>query len=156
MKRYLACVADTRISKREIPLKELIRLIIKSAVETGTPFTFNRDIVNAANPNHHKGMIYCSNLCTEIAQNMSPLSHASQKVVEVGGETVIVDEYRPGDFVVCNLASLTLGHIDVNRDEELERTISVIVRALDNVRAAAGRAASTLRIVIMTQRNGRS
>ncbi len=132
-KRYLACVADTRISKREIPLKELIRLIIKSAVETGTPFTFNRDIVNAANPNHHKGMIYCSNLCTEIAQNMSPLSHASQKVVEVGGETVIVDEYRPGDFVVCNLASLTLGHIDVNRDEELERTISVIVRALDNV-----------------------
>ncbi len=132
-KRYLACVADTRISKREISLKELIRLIIKSAVETGTPFTFNRDIVNAANPNPHKGMIYCSNLCTEIAQNMSALSHTAQKTVEIEGETVIVDEYRPGDFVVCNLASLTLGHIDVNCDEELEHTVSVIVRALDNV-----------------------
>ncbi|MFR3752139.1 MAG: hypothetical protein ACLTW9_06855 [Enterocloster sp.] len=51
--------------------KDAVRLILKSAVETGTPFTFNRDTVNRANPNSHQGMIYCSNLCTEIAQNMS-------------------------------------------------------------------------------------
>ena len=54
-KRYFDCVADHRISKRVIPIKELIRLIIKSAVETGTPFTFNRDHVNKMNPNGHKG-----------------------------------------------------------------------------------------------------
>ncbi len=132
-KRYLNCVNDARISKREIVLKDLIRLIIKSAVETGTPFTFNRDIVNAANPNSHKGMIYCSNLCTEIAQNMSPLSHTTQKVIEVDGEQIIVDEYKPGDFVVCNLASLTLGNLNVQDDEELEHVIQVVVRALDNV-----------------------
>lgn len=68
-------MADSRLSRRTVTVKELVRLIIKSAVETGTPFAFNRDIVNRANPNSHKGMIYCSNLCTEIAQNMSPMGN---------------------------------------------------------------------------------
>ena len=36
-------------------------------------------------------------------------------------------------FVVCNLASLSLGNIDVNNEEELSHIIHVIVRALDNV-----------------------
>lgn len=43
---------------------------MKSAVETGTPFIFFRDTVNEANPNKHAGMIYASNLCHEIAQNV--------------------------------------------------------------------------------------
>ena len=55
-KKYLDCVNDRRISKRIIPIKEIVRLIIKSAVETGTPFTFNRDHVNNMNPNPHKGL----------------------------------------------------------------------------------------------------
>jgi ribonucleoside-diphosphate reductase alpha chain len=131
--RYWDCVADSRIDKRPILLKDLIRLIIKSAVETGTPFTFNRDIVNEANPNSHKGMIYCSNLCTEIAQNMSPLYHIEQEIKDEQGQSIVVDTYLPGDFVVCNLASLSLGHIDVNDDQELEDVISTIIRALDNV-----------------------
>lgn len=132
-KKYWDCVYDFRIDKREIQLKELVRLILKSAVETGTPFTFNRDIVNRANPNPHKGMIYCSNLCTEIAQNMSPLTHTKQEILTVNGEEIVVDTTKPGDFVVCNLASLTLGNIDVSNDEELKHIISVTVRALDNV-----------------------
>ena len=48
-----------------------MKKIMKSAVETGTPFIFFRDTVNQANPNKHAGMIYASNLCHEIAQNMS-------------------------------------------------------------------------------------
>lgn len=131
--RYWDCVADPKIDKRPILLKDLVRLIIKSAVETGTPFTFNRDIVNEANPNSHKGMIYCSNLCTEIAQNMSPLYHIEQEIKDEQGQSIVVDTYLPGDFVVCNLASLSLGHIDVNDDQELEDVISTIIRALDNV-----------------------
>ena len=130
--RYRDCVADNRIEKRVIPIKELVRLILKSAVETGTPFVFNRDAVNRANPNHHKGMIYCSNLCTEIAQNMSGISDVSQEIVEQNGETVIVNTTKPGDFVVCNLASLSLGHIDLAGDE-LENITGCVVRALDNV-----------------------
>lgn len=132
-KRYLECVEDQRISKRYIPLKDLLRLIIKSAVETGTPFAFNRDIVNRANPNKHKGIIYCSNLCTEIAQNMAGVSDVSQTVETVDGETVVVTTTKPGDYVVCNLASLNLGALDVTNDAELEHTITSVVRALDNV-----------------------
>jgi len=130
--KYRDCVADNRIEKRVIPIKELVRLILKSAVETGTPFVFNRDAVNRANPNHHKGMIYCSNLCTEIAQNMSGIQDVSQEIVEQNGETVIVNITKPGDFVVCNLASLSLGQIDLDSDE-LETITGHVVRALDNV-----------------------
>mgnify|MGYP000379245357 CR=1 FL=1 len=91
---------------------------MRSAVETGTPFTFNRDIVNRANPNAHQGIIYCSNLCTEIAQNMSAIESVSTEVRTEDGDTVVVKTVRPGDFVVCNLASLSLGHLPLE-DEEL-------------------------------------
>ena len=132
-KRYHSCVADSRIHKRVIPIKELIRLILKSAVETGTPFAFNRDIVNRANPNKHAGVIYCSNLCTEIAQNMSAIESVEQKVQTVDGDTLVVTTTRPGDFVVCNLASLSLGRINTQDSAELAAITRSAVRALDNV-----------------------
>lgn len=131
--RYLDCIRDGRISKRSLPIKELIRMIIKSAVETGTPFAFYRDAVNRMNPNPHKGMIYCSNLCTEIAQNMSEIKQINQEIIDVEGESIVVTKTKPGDFVVCNLASLSLGKLDVNDDSELQETIEFVVRALDNV-----------------------
>ena len=131
--RYLSCVADNRIHKRSIPIKDIIRLILKSAVETGTPFAFNRDLVNRANPNKHCGIIYCSNLCTEIAQNMSAIESLSQEVQTIDGETVVVTTTRPGHFVVCNLASLSLGRIDVRNPQEVEEITRSAVRALDNV-----------------------
>lgn len=131
--RYLDCVHDMRIQKRVIPIKEIVRLIIKSAVETGTPFTFNRDHVNRANPNSHKGIIYCSNLCTEIAQNMSAIEQVEQKVETVDGEQVVVTVTKPGEFVVCNLASLSLGNIKVEDRSEVEYITESAVRALDNV-----------------------
>lgn len=131
--KYLDCVADERIEKRIIPIKDIIRLIIKSAVETGTPFTFNRDHVNRANPNGHKGMIYCSNLCTEIAQNMREIEEVEERIETAEGETIIVTVTKPGEFVVCNLASLSLGNLDVEDEEEISRITSYVVRALDNV-----------------------
>ena len=131
--RYYDCVADERIEKRIMSVKEIVRLIIKSLVETGTPFTFNRDSVNRMNPNSHEGIIYCSNLCTEIAQNMSAMQVDEPEMLAVDGETVVVQKTRPGNFVVCNLASLTLGRMNVTDDGELWHTISTVVRALDNV-----------------------
>ncbi len=131
--RYLSCVADNRIHKRSIPIKDIVRLILKSAVETGTPFAFNRDLVNRANPNKHCGIIYCSNLCTEIAQNMSAIESLSQEVQTINGETVVVTTTKPGHFVVCNLASLSLGRIDVRNPKEVEEITRSAVRALDNV-----------------------
>ena len=132
-KRYFDCIADDRIEKRVMSVKEIVRLIIKSLVETGTPFAFNRDTVNRMNPNSHKGIIYCSNLCTEIAQNMSAMHVEEPECINVNGETVVVRRTRPGDFVVCNLTSLSLGKMDVTDDGELRRTITVAMRALDNV-----------------------
>ena len=131
--RYLDCINDFRIQKRVIPIKSLVRLIIKSVVETGTPFTFNRDHVNRANPNPHKGMIYCSNLCTEIAQNMAEIEHISEEIVTKEGDTVVVSTTKPGEFVVCNLASLSLGNINVEDPEEINEITCSAMRALDNV-----------------------
>lgn len=132
-RRYRDCVADPRIPKRRILIKDLVRLILKSAVETGTPFAFMRDAVNRANPNGHEGVIYCSNLCTEIAQNTSAIEEVAREVVTEDGDTVVVTTTRPGDFVVCNLASLSLGRLPVEDDETMGRVIETAVRALDNV-----------------------
>ena len=131
--KYLDCVRDSRITKRVIAIKDVVRLIIKSAVETGTPFAFNRDIVNRANPNRHRGMIYCSNLCTEIAQNMGAITKVEESIREIDGETVVVSVTKPGEFVVCNLASLSLGNIDLDDRDLLEHVTESAVRALDNV-----------------------
>lgn len=133
LEKYLDCISDERIDKRVMSVKDMVRLIIKSTVETGTPFVFNRDIVNKSNPNSHKGIIYCSNLCTEIAQNMSAIELKSREVKIIDKEEIVVESTKPGDFVVCNLASLVLGNIDVNNTKELEDVINTVVRALDNV-----------------------
>ena len=66
-KRYWDCVNDPRLSRRTISIKDIVRLVLRSAVETGTPFTFNRDIVNRANPNAHQGL--------SIAQTYARKSH---------------------------------------------------------------------------------
>ncbi len=131
--RYLDCVEDPRISKRSMTIRDIVRLIIKSAVETGTPFAFMRDTVNRANPNPQEGMIYCSNLCTEICQNTSGIEQVSREVKTDDGDCVVVTTTRPGDFVVCNLASLTLGKINLEDRGELRDIIHSVVRALDNV-----------------------
>ena len=132
-RKYLDCVNDQRLSRRVISIKDIIRLVLRSAVETGTPFTFNRDTVNRANPNAHKGMIYCSNLCTEIAQNMAPIETVSKEVETKDGDTIVVTTTRPGEFVVCNLASLSLGRLPLEDEEQMQEKVATVVRALDNV-----------------------
>ncbi len=132
-RKYLDCVNDQRLSRRVISIKDIVRLVLRSAVETGTPFTFNRDTVNRANPNAHKGMIYCSNLCTEIAQNMAPIETVSKEVETKDGDTVVVTTTRPGEFVVCNLASLSLGRLPLEDEDKMREKVATVVRALDNV-----------------------
>ena len=131
--KYYECVKDEKISKREMKVKDIVRLIIKSAAETGTPFTFYRDTVNKMNPNKHKGMIYSSNLCTEIMQNMSSMKIEKSEIVDECGDKIIVERIKSGDFVVCNLSSLVLGNIEVENDEELSYVVETQIRAMDNV-----------------------
>ncbi|MFR8744029.1 MAG: ribonucleoside-diphosphate reductase subunit alpha [Peptoniphilus sp.] len=131
--KYRECIEDESISRREMSVKDLVRLIIKSLTETGTPFAFYRDNVNEMNPNKHVGMIYSSNLCTEIMQNMSAIETLDTTIETEDGDEVIVTKTKPGDFVVCNLASLVLGNINLEDDKELKDIVATTVRALDNV-----------------------
>ena len=131
--KYYDCVNDERIDKRVMSVKDIVRLIIKSAAETGAPFAFFRDTVNDMNPNKYAGMIYSSNLCTEIMQNMSPMKIEGNKIVESEEGYSVINKIIPGDFVVCNLSSVVLGNIDVCNDEEVEYVVETQIRAMDNV-----------------------
>ena len=131
--KYYECIADDRISKRVMSVKDIVRLIIKSSAETGTPFAFYRDTVNEMNPNKHKGMIYSSNLCTEIMQNMSSIEIFDSEITDENGDKIVVQKMKSGDFVVCNLSSIVLGNVDVLNDEELEFVVETQIRAMDNV-----------------------
>ncbi len=131
--KYYECVNDDRIPKKVMSVKDIVRLIIKSAAETGTPFAFYRDTANEMNPNKHAGMIYSSNLCTEIMQNMSALNVENLEIKDENGDKIIVQKMKAGDFVVCNLSSIVLGNVDVLNDEELGYVIETQIRAMDNV-----------------------
>lgn len=125
-KRYIECENNQNISRITVSAMDIMKKIMKSAVETGTPFIFFRDTVNRANPNKHCGIIKSSNLCHEITQNMSP-SILKESVEENG---YVVDKFIPGDMVTCNLNSINLGRYN---KETAEEDIATQVRMLDNV-----------------------
>lgn len=125
--KYWECVQHPDLSKEEVPAIDIMKRILKSQLETGGPFMFYRDEVNRQNPNSHLGMVYSSNLCTEITQNQSPTVVTEQRTED----GMIIIHKRPGDFVVCNLSSIHLGK-SVTEDV-LERLIPIQVRMLDNV-----------------------
>ncbi|MGE6377503.1 ribonucleoside-diphosphate reductase subunit alpha [Peribacillus muralis] len=112
----------------KINAMDIMKSIMISQLEEGVPYMFYRDEVNRKNPNKHKGMIYCSNLCTEIAQNLSPSTITDEYETE-DGDVVVVR--KSGDFVVCNLSSINLPRA-VGSDV-LERLIPIQIRMLDNV-----------------------
>src|SRR5690606_3655755 len=70
--KYHELVEDGRIVRRTVRALDLFKRIMVSQLEPGNPFMFYRDEVNRKNPNKHCGMVYSSNLCTEILQNQSP------------------------------------------------------------------------------------
>lgn len=131
-KRYWECVNHPDIPKEEVNPMDILKAIIKSDTETGTPFQFFRDEVNRMNPNKHTGMIYSSNLCHEICQNMETNGEVEVKsVVDKDGNTYIVQKRKAGDFVVCNLGSINLGR--VHTEEDIAQVVPIMVRMLDNV-----------------------
>ena len=125
--KYLACEAHPDLHGIEVSALDMMKKIMRSAVETGTPFIFFRDTTNRANPNKHAGMIYASNLCHEIAQNVG-FTDLDEEIIQDDGS--IVTRTKAGDMVTCNLNSINLGQTS---DEELEENIALQVRMLDNV-----------------------
>lgn len=129
--KYTELVNDPTISKERVQAIDIMKSVMKSQLETGTPYMFYKDEVNRKNANKHAGVVYCSNLCTEITQNQSVTRVISEKIED--GKIVVYKEM--GDFVVCNLSSIHLGNaVGKTQDESvLERLIPIQVRMLDNV-----------------------
>lgn len=125
---YLECENNPKLElKEKVSAKDLFKKFLKSTVETGMPYVFYRDTVNALNPNKHAWNIYSTQLCTEICQNTSA-SKFVEETVE-GGDIII--KYTPGDSVVCNLASINIAK--VNDDKTIEKVIPIVMKILDNV-----------------------
>jgi ribonucleoside-diphosphate reductase alpha chain len=110
--RYEACIQAYKDGYLQLvtvttPLAILAE-INKTRIEKGHPFLFFRDTVNRDNPNG--GIIYCSNLCTEIAISMS-LPEITEEVIMVNGEEIIARYTKPGDIPTCNLSSFNLSKV---------------------------------------------
>ena len=116
-------------TKKEVDAFELWKRLLTVIFETGEPYIFFRDTTNRLNPNKHCGMIYSSNLCHEIVQNMSVTTHIEEHFNPETG--IITHKKKSGDVVVCNLGSINLGKVYTK--EDLERVVPILVRMLDNV-----------------------
>ncbi len=127
-KFYVECENNNKLELKEVvDARELFKTYLKATVETGMPYAFFRDTVNALNPNKHAGNVYSTQLCVEICQNTS----TSKFVEEALEDGTIVIKYEPGDSVVCNLASINVAK--VNTDEDIKKVIPIAMRVLDNV-----------------------
>src|SRR5699024_7360873 len=74
--KYEEAVNNPELPRKTVKAMDIMKRIMVSQLETGTPYMFYRDEVNRKNANKHvrgRGLtsVYCSNLCTEITQNMS-------------------------------------------------------------------------------------
>lgn len=109
---------DRKMYVRQVPAQDLWFAILRSQIETGTPYLLYKDAANAKSNQQHLGTIQCSNLCSEIL------------------------EYTSADEVaVCNLASVSLPAF-VTRDAQdqpafdfrgLFETVKIMTRNLDRV-----------------------
>ncbi|MDR7077374.1 ribonucleoside-diphosphate reductase alpha chain [Neobacillus niacini] len=131
--KYEEAVKHPLLPRKTYRAMDIMARIMISQLETGTPFMFYRDEVNRQNPNKHingtgRTSIFCSNLCTEITQNMSATTIVKEYQDE---DDNIVIVRKPGEFVVCNLSSINLPK--AVKDNVLEKLIPIQMRMLDNV-----------------------
>ncbi|MEH7012834.1 ribonucleoside-diphosphate reductase subunit alpha [Neobacillus niacini] len=131
--KYEEAVNHPLLPRKKYRAMDIMARIMISQLETGTPYMFYRDEVNRQNPNKHvrgngRASIFCSNLCTEITQNMSSTTIVKEFKDEDGNIVIV---RKPGDFVVCNLSSINLPK--AIKGNVLERLIPIQMRMLDNV-----------------------
>jgi ribonucleoside-diphosphate reductase alpha chain/ribonucleoside-diphosphate reductase subunit M1 len=110
--KYCTYISEGKY-KMQLPARTIWNAIIKSQVETGTPYMLYKDACNAKSNQQHLGTIKSSNLCTEII------------------------EYSDKDeTAVCNLASISLpafiqeGEFDTMK---LSDVTKVVTRNLNRV-----------------------
>ena len=114
--------------KETVSAKDIFKQFLKTVVETGMPYVFFRDTANKLNPNKHVWNVYSSQLCTEIIQNTSE----SKFIEEETKDGLVNIKYKPGDTVVCNLASINVAKVNPITDD-IEDVHNITMRILDNV-----------------------
>lgn len=99
---------------KQVPVQEVINKLIYSWTTEGLPFWFFKDNVNKTHKYHKElGIIRSSNLCQELLQPVNE-----------------------NETVVCNLGSVNVARYTT--DENLDNTLEVAVRFLDNVIDVSG------------------
>ncbi|XP_011495812.1 PREDICTED: ribonucleoside-diphosphate reductase large subunit [Ceratosolen solmsi marchali] len=101
--------------KRQINARDLWTAILKSQVETGTPYMLYKDHCNRKSNQKNLGTIRSSNLCTEVVQYSSP-----------------------DEVAVCNLASIAVNmFVNVNKKtydfQKLKEVTKVVTQNLDKI-----------------------
>ncbi len=128
-KLYLEAENRADIELKEVVnAKDLFKQFLRTVVETGMPYVFFRDTANKYNPNKHAGMVYSTQLCTEIIQNTKEPKFVEEKTED----WLVTIKYKPGDTVVCNLASINVAKVNPNTND-IEEVHNIAMRILDNV-----------------------
>ncbi|XP_020282426.1 ribonucleoside-diphosphate reductase large subunit-like isoform X2 [Pseudomyrmex gracilis] len=101
--------------RKQVQARTVWVAILRSQVETGTPYMLYKDHCNRKSNHQHLGTIKCSNLCTEIIEYSSP-----------------------DEVAVCNLASIAVNmFVDPNEKtfdfEKLKTVTKIVTRNLDKV-----------------------
>lgn len=100
-------------AKKTIKARELWEQILKSQVETGTPYMLYKDSINNKSNQKNVGTIKSSNLCTEIVEYTSP-----------------------DEVAVCNLASLSLPKFMLNKSfdhKTFYKVVKVVTKNLNRI-----------------------
>ena len=99
--------------RKKIKAREIWNAVIKSQVETGTPYMLYKDACNKKSNQQNLGTIKSSNLCTEI-----------------------IEYTDPDEVAVCNLASISLPAFVSNGEFDfvkLDKVTRVVTRNLNRV-----------------------
>ncbi|XP_014488754.1 PREDICTED: ribonucleoside-diphosphate reductase large subunit [Dinoponera quadriceps] len=101
--------------KKQVEARAVWLAILRSQVETGTPYMLYKDHCNRKSNHQHLGTIKCSNLCTEVIEYSSP-----------------------EEVAVCNLASIAVNMFVNTNDKtfdfaKLKTVAKIIARNLDKV-----------------------
>ena len=104
--------AEKLLPGRQIKARDLWEKILRSQIETGTPYIMFKDRVNSCSNQQHLGTIRGSNLCAEICEYTSP-----------------------DEIAVCTLASMALpAFVEGSFNfEKFGRRVEEVVRHLDRV-----------------------
>lgn len=104
--------AEETLPCRKVKARDLWEKILRSQIETGTPYIMFKDRVNSCSNQQHLGTIKGSNLCAEVTEYTSP-----------------------DEIAVCTLASMALPAFveDTFNFERFGQRVEEVVRHLDRV-----------------------